>query len=359
MLGRLRQLYQRRLWQRHIRENVRVPLERVEARIAQLTGCRACAICPTPTGRHWQGVLSATEGLFGSAVFQLPQHYSAPAYDTQELGRIADMLVAANVQTVVFSGYLPYFDVMIRRLAARGVTVSVIYHGSHVTVFEDPATAQHFETFLAFAKQGLISRVGLVKKGLDHTLRQLVGLNTFPIHLTTPDDVFAAKATALKGTNIGALTHGDFRKNIYNQVAAALMVPDATVHMKEPYHASYLGNAERIAFHPHASQRKDFLSLVGSMTANLYVTYSECWGQLVTESLALGVPCLASDVSAVLDFDPEMKRRLVVTELDNDFAIYEKLCEVLEEPGWFKDRGPAYVRRVNQMAKATLDEFLA
>ena len=72
------------------------------------------------------------------------------------------------------------------------------------------------------------------------------------------------------GLHIGVHSYALFRKNIHNQVAAALLSDGATVHV--------------------AGERKLF-----------HLSFSELWGQVAAESLAVGVPCMIANHSDIYD----------------------------------------------------------
>ena len=342
--------------QRYIRVNVKVGVEDLKQRIP--IGKEAIAVCPSTTGNSWQGVLTATEGLFGDRVFQIPQYYSNCIYSEKELKAIGQLLSNAESEHIVFSGYLPYFDVLIETIVKLGKKVSVIYHGSHTSVLEDPNAATHFNSMVSMLKSGKLYHVGFVKKDMEKTFGMLTGQTMFPILLKTDESLIGRQYDKYESLNIGVMTHDAFRKNLYNMVSAALLHPGAKVHVKDRYLTSYLGNADRIITHGHFKDQNDFFRVIGSVDLNMYVTFSECWGQFVNESLALGVPCLCSDVSAVLDYDKELKEMLVVREFDNDYAIYLKSKEVLQNTDYFKTRGPEYVKELNVLAEERLKEFL-
>ena len=341
---------------RYVSKNVKVPVD--ELAVSLPDGKSPFAICPTTTGNSWQGVLSATAGLFGNRVFQIPQYYSNCIYTEKELHAIAAKIAQTDAEHIVFSGYLPYFDVLIADIVKSGKAVSLIYHGSHTSVLEDKNAAAHFDTMFKMQKQGLIHHIGFVKKDMDKSFELLTGQKSFPILLKTDESLFGRNYEKYEGLNIGVMTHDSFRKNLYNMVSAALLHKDAKVHIKEKYLTFYLQNSERLITHGYFKSQDDFYRVIGSVDLNMYVTFSECWGQFVNESLALGVPCLCSDVSAVLDFDDDLKKMLVVNEFDNDYAIYKKSVEVLQNLDFFKEKGPEYVKKVNVLADEKLNEFL-
>lgn len=345
--------------QYHINKHLKPPLNTLEEQLSFLKGREPIAICPKPMGNSWQGIATATEGLFTDRIFYLPQYFSNTVYSKEELNILSKLLIQTTSEHIVFSGYLPYFDQLILPLSRSGKKVSVIYHGSHTSILEDPNAALHFKSLIELSKQKVLYKLGFVKKDMDKTFHLLTGQDFYPILLKTDKKLFSLIPNSYEGLNIGVLTHDMFRKNLYNMVSAALLNPIATVHMKEKYLTDYLGKSERIQTHGMLKEQLDFLKIMGGMTINYYVTFSECWGQYVNESLAMGVPCLTSDVSAVLDFDPEIKNLLTVKEFDNDFAIYKKSIEVLENRQLFKSKGPAYILKLNEIADQTLNNFVS
>ena len=59
-------------------------------------------------------------------------------------------------------------------------------------------------------------------------------------------------------TRIGVLTHDQYRKNIHNQIAAALMVKDSFVHIKKNYNYQYFKSDNRLIIEPFFKSIDDF-----------------------------------------------------------------------------------------------------
>ena len=94
------------------------------------------------------------------------------------------------------------------------------------------------------------------------------------------------------------------------------------------------------------------------MTLNLYVTFSECWGQVITESLLLGVPCLASNNSGIFDYNDFLKENLIVDEYDDSNSIYKKIIQVIEKRELISREGIKYIHELNKIADEKLNLFL-
>jgi glycosyltransferase involved in cell wall biosynthesis len=152
--------------------------------------------------------------------------------------------------------------------------------------------------------------------------------------------------------------HHSFRKNLHNQVAAALILENAMVHVHDDHDFEYLQSGQRLLAHPFTESYDDFLNVVGSMTLNFYVTFSECYGLLIAESLSMGVPCLASNSGGFFDYDEYLAKALIVEDYDNSESIYKKAKEVLANRDEIAARGKEYVKKLNAIAREKLSDFL-
>jgi glycosyltransferase involved in cell wall biosynthesis len=103
---------------------------------------------------------------------------------------------------------------------------------------------------------------------------------------------------------------------------------------------------------------RDYLGLLGQMDVNLHLSFSESWGQLTAESLAMGVPCLIANHSDIYDYDPLLRERLVSPHFDDPLALAGDVARVIEERHALADRCRQYVGTLNRMADVLLKEFL-
>lgn len=352
-----------KFWNKKIvRDKFFKPLVSLENEIVSIRSkSDTIAICPNATGSSWQGVLTATLGLFGGYTLVLPQYYSQTPYTDKELKEIARIIQSKKFKSIVFSGFPPYFETVISSISEYGQDrLFLLYHGSLSSNREDSYTISMLEQILSLARSRKIHSLGFVKKGMAETFESLWGLDARHIILRT-SDIHTPLSTPKGGgdeINIGVFTHDQYRKNIDNQVAAALMIENSIVHLKRNFDFGYLGNSEKLHYHGHFDSYEAFLGVLGLMDVNLYVSFSECWGQIITESLALGVPCLAAENSGVFDFDSELGKLLIVKEFDNSAAIAEQIKRVLPFKEEIGRKGREYVLKLNKMADERLAEWL-
>ena len=73
------------------------------------------------------------------------------------------------------------------------------------------------------------------------------------------------------------------------------MIENVIVHVLDKSVFQYLGMDERIVEHGKNLPREQFLSILGSMDLNLYMSFNESWGLVAFESEAIGVKTINND----------------------------------------------------------------
>lgn len=338
---------------RHIDKFFRKDLQVLFSEIEKIrTKSDILAICPGTTGSNWMGVMNATLSLFPENTFIIPQYFSDPVYTEKELKEISDKIIALRFEKIVFSGFPDYFSTFIE--SVHSVKKYVVFHGS----FSELSGTNSLGLILKFESSGKLSKIGFVKKGLSEYFRKTCDVKCCDLFLKTSLTENIGKKI-LEGTvNIGVFGNSNFNKNIHNQVAAALTVKESKVHVISDADFSYLCNTNRIIKHGKL-ERENFLGLLASMTINSHISFSESWGQIVTESLALGVPCLTSDNNGILDYDDYLAEKLIVRQYDNPVAIARQIEKVLSEREKISVNGIEYIKKLNIIADQKLTGFLA
>lgn len=312
------------------------------------------AICPRPTGYSWMGVQVATLSLFPNCTFQIPQDYSNQTLTDAQLVEIANTINDLDYKQVIFSGYLPYFSRIMCALKST-IVVKIVYHGFLSELSGNDKQIAAFTAILEQIKIGRIKCVGCVKKGLALSLSKLFGSQVHEIIL--PNNKIAGDIVPMSDEiNIGCMVNTSFRKNIPNQATAALMVDKSILHVFETQELAYLPQ-NRIEYHSLLSH-DEFVELLSKMTINLHVTFSESWGQVLSESVSMGVPCLSAYTSSFFDYDDDLKQKLIVNGFDDSWHIYKKIDEVLKDRDAIAIQCIAYAKKMNILADEKLNEFL-
>lgn len=247
----------------------------------------------SPTEGNWKGIANATIGLYPENALEIPQWYSNAVLNTSESAQICAKIQELNFDKVVISGFAPYFFEWIEELHPHA-EIEIIYHGT-ISEFHDPVHQKFIQQLISFGRSEKINRFGFVKEGLAEIFAKLYDFNAYHQSLNTPIIPKNIKKIELDHTKIhvGVFGADTFNKNLHNQVLHALMIDEVIVHVLDKKIFKYLGMDNRIVEHGKNLPREQFLSILGSMDLNLYMSFNESWGLVAKESEKMGVPHLS------------------------------------------------------------------
>ncbi len=247
----------------------------------------------SPTEGNWKGIANATTGLFPNNSIEIPQWYSNSIFSEKETIEICASINEVRFKKVIISGFAPYFFNWIELLHPFA-TIEIIFHGT-ISEFHEIDKQKFVSKLIHLGQTDVISRFGFVKNGLDNVFSNLYGFKTYHQPLATPQLPPDIKKLELDRSkiHIGVFGADTFNKNLHNQVIHALMIENVIVHVLDKSVFQYLGMEERIVEHGKNLQREVFLSILGSMDLNLYMSFNESWGLVAHESEAMGVHCIS------------------------------------------------------------------
>lgn len=253
------------------------------------------ALYGSPTGPHWLGIANATKSIYGDAALEIAQSYSNPVFSTVQLDKICDTIIALKFRRVIISGFAAYFFQVIDRLSGH-CEIQTLYHGT-ISEFHSAVQQYLIKGLIAAGRAGKVRELSFVREGLEKVFVHLYGLNA--THIPLPAPIIPAGIIPLVldpgKIHIGVFGGDTFNKNLHNQVIYALMIPNTVVHVLDQKMFDYLGMGDRIIGHGSHLPKDKFLSILGAMTVNLYMSYSESWGLVAYESEAMGVPAVRMD----------------------------------------------------------------
>ncbi len=248
----------------------------------------------SPTEGNWKGIANATVGLFPSNSLEIPQWYSNAVLNQKETIEICTLIKQVKFKKIVISGFAPYFFEWIEFLHPHA-EIEIIYHGT-ISEFHDPSQQIFIEKLISFGKTKKISRFGFVYEGMAEVFTKLFDLDCYQQPLNPPIIPKEIKKIELDKTklHIGVFGADTFNKNLHNQVIHALMIDEVVVHVLDKSIFKYLGKEDRIVEHGENLPREQFLSILGSMDMNLYMSFNESWGLVAKESEAMGVKTISN-----------------------------------------------------------------
>lgn len=311
-------------------------------------------LVPGTTAYSWMGVNRATTALFPSNTLVLPHYYSNSLFSENDLKQFVLKIIDLQFVQVIFSGFPLYFEQIMIQLKKENIQTGLIYHGFFSELAGNEQQANQLNKIIELSKHKILDKIAFNKKGMGESLQFLHGIDAHKIILKTPN--LGAVAKNDSEIRIGVLGNDQFRKNLHNQLVAASMLEKAQIHVTTNSPFSYLPQA-KIIRHQTGQNHSDFTQLLGSMHVNLHLSYSESWGQLTTESLAMGVPCLTSYHSDVFDYNEDLKQKLVVADFDNSWAIKEKIESVLADSS-LPNLCKSYIQELNRLSDQSIEHFL-
>lgn len=283
---------------------------------------------PDNTGANWLGIKNATLSMYPNNTFILPQCYSNSLLSKNQLNEISQLIKTHSTKLVIFSGTPNYVLKWLTDISKLRISCGIIFHGGLAEMSYSEEHRKNLNHIIKLGNKKIISRIGVVKDGLDSWFKQYTNCEIFRVlpGLEIPKNVEPETFNDNK-VHIGIFGNSSYNKNRHSQVAAASMIDNSIIHVLEPNEFNYGISEDRIIVHSNLN-RIEFLSLLGSMDINLYCSFSESWGQVVLESLALNTPCLYSNnsgISKIINSDT-----FLVDEYDNILAIAEKIESVLQ-----------------------------
>lgn len=318
------------------------------------------AICPEPTGGNWLGIYNATRQLFPDSYLAIPQSYSNQVLTDKDLLQLCDRILELNFKNLVINGHPLYFGKIINRCSTgAGLKIGLLLHGTFSEMGYGIRATEPMRQVLRFLQQDKIHKVGAVRRDVAEFIAlnwKYTSINF--MYKCDVDQAFATSQGNKEGfIKIGVLGSNNFNKNTHNQVCGALLVPNSQVYVGDAANYSYLGSDRVIGV--GRKDWREFVQTLGAMDINLHISFSESWGQITTESLAMGVPCLVAPSTNVLDEDMWLREMLTVNKLDSPAAISASIERVLANRSEIVVRGISYIQQLNEKADRLIQEFLA
>jgi glycosyltransferase involved in cell wall biosynthesis len=313
-------------------------------------------LCAAPTGYSWLGVYNAGLSLFPENTLAIPQYYSNQVLTEKQLQEIGTLIGELKFEQLIYNGYNSYFSI-ISNYALKinpNLKIGVIYHGFFAELSGNAIQVKIMNAMIEDVKAKRLHKIGFLKKGNAEIFEKKFDIPCSLLFNKNPEPFVNITTKPI----IGVLTNQSFRKNSSTQVIAALCLTDYSVSIFDSKEYDSFDTENRLIKNQHLSHG-DFLLKLAENTINSHVTFSEAsGGQVFTESLAVGVPCITSLTHGYLDDSEELKKALVVDRFDDAWAIAQKMEEVLENRDHLSKLGLVYSNEMNKKVDFLLDNFL-
>jgi hypothetical protein len=318
-------------------------------------------LSPRPTGYSWLGVYNGGKSMFPDCMIDLPHYYSNSLFSDKQLINLVNEIAVLNFSQVLLNGFPPYYELLVEEFSRRTskTKIGLIYHGFPAELSGNKTILAAMSAMVKLAKQNKIRKIGFAKKGFALTFEQLFGVKCFEMIYKNPGPLAGIKKYDDGKIHIGVLVSNFFRKNFHTQVMAALMIENSVIHVIDDSELGYLDAANRIVAHGHM-QHTAFIQTLASMDITFHVTFSEAsGGQVCSESISQGVPCISAYTSSFFDYNDELKKMLIPEGFDDPWPIYLKAKEALKHKDDLSKKCLSYAVYLNQLADERIEKFLA
>ncbi len=306
---------------------------------------------------NWLGINFATKNMFQDC-------HPLPEYLTEEQAvYYANLINSAGVKHIIFAGVAPGHLETIKALYKHHpeIRCDITWHGSYIQNCEDYGWSMMTQA-IALAKQGMIYKLGVAKKGMEKSFQAMGLRSEFLPNFVNSIPEFSSRVTATKPQLGIWVSWIGYRKLPYAMIAATHLVSDAVLNMagvgdRAKEWADMLGVTVNY-FSSNPIPREELHQHIKNTHLSLYLTSSECAPMLPIESLSLGVPCLISPVSHWFEDDEYLHSRLVVPYPERAEVIADYIEQALKERDEIIHRYKIYAERYNIWAKERVQKFL-
>lgn len=326
--------------------------------------------------RRWLGVTSATKELFDNLI-NLEE-----ITDKDYAKKLAKAICDNNVKQVILSAFCYGWETLCSEIKNinKDIKIKCSYHGSHSQIIET-INYELYMLAINLHKNKVIDCFATCKESLIK-LYEKEGFNTAllknNVKLTKEikeDIKVIAKNEKLKEKvlrletkkdynknkiKIGIYSAGnDWRKNIYNQFAAASLIENSiidTVVISDEisefskYHdIEVVGTDKRV-------ERDRLLYKMSKNDINLYVTFSECAPMLPIESFEMNTVCITGNNHHY--FNTKLKDMIVVNREDDVMDIYNKIIFCLDNKKEIKEEYKLWKKQYDKESIESVKKFL-
>lgn len=307
---------------------------------------------------EWFGVTNATIELFDSRV------RCGELLRKKDIKKIKDLIIEKEIKQVVFSAMCIGWKELAILLKKENpkIKIKVFWHGNHSQVSEPYGWTRNIE-IIELHRQGIIDVFATCKQSLIEFYKK-EGYTTKFITNT----VILPKKIKGNRPNDGTIRIGiyaakcdDWRKNMFAQLAASSLIPNAVVDMV-PLNPEAKRFANSIGLKldglDKAIPREELFKRMANNTINLYVTFSECAPMLPIESFELGVPCIFGNNHHYLK-NEELEEYLIVDQENNPVKIAEKIKKCIKNEKKVIELYKVWKKKDDQKSKDDVKNFLS
>ncbi|MEM7114733.1 MAG: hypothetical protein AAF614_20015 [Chloroflexota bacterium] len=287
-----------------------------------------------------------------SQTTQLTRHMALASTNpnSPEIQFLVLHLAETRPQHVLFGGWDPAYDIIIRALRGKSIRFGVYWTSSG----GQTDMSQEMSKLSAILRHEAIDAYLFCSEGVARGLQTAVS-NTHYLPLTIadlPPETPTNSAHAPFAISLFCPPPEYKRKNIFNcLLALARLRGDYRLILNglstDPAYRHLLENL-KIPFVDHGwMTRADYEAQLGQLDLGLQLSFAESFNYVAAEHLVRGVPVLASNmVPVVQQLSPQIQQQLTVAHADDATAVLNHLQPLIDNP--------VHTARLGQQARAEL-----
>ncbi|WP_318454075.1 glycosyltransferase family 4 protein [Photobacterium leiognathi] len=282
---------------------------------------------------YWLGVANSTISFFGELSIPYPLFSTEYPQITEHcyLDKMVELLTSSKELTsIILSGGTLLQQTLAKRVKEIKPELQIyfLWHGSPAQ-WCDLSQYNLFNEWRNLYKNSFIDGFITCKPELDNTLTSM-GILSYSIINFMPD--FNYK-NVLHSPKIDDYRIGFFAalfswyKNPFPQLTALSGVSGChlTTNLQLSDEQLSLLSCDDVTTVPGHMSNKMFVEMLSRLHVVLYVTNTECSPMIALESISVGTPCIVGPAGNIYKGNKRLEELLVVTEVDNPYAISKQL----------------------------------
>lgn len=305
---------------------------------------------------EWLGVTSATIEHFDSRV------RCGELLRKKDIKKVGDAILNSGVKQIVFSAMAlgwKELTLYLKKINPE-MKIKVFWHGSHSQVSEPYGWARNIE-IIELHKDGIIDVFATCKESILEFYKKEGYKTAFIRNNVKLSKKITGKAPKDQvRIGIYAAKSDDWRKNLFAQIAAASLIPNAVIDMvplnpEAKTFANELG--VRLEGLDKPIPRNELLKRMSNNTINLYVTFSECAPMLPIESFEVGVPCISGNNHHYFK-NGELEKYIIVKNEENPVEIANQIKKCLDNKNDVMKLYKSFKKENDTLSKQSVKDFL-
>lgn len=307
--------------------------------------------------KEWVGVTSSTKELFENYID------CNELYRKKDIKLVANTIIEANIGQVIFSAFaIGWKDlaILINKKNPE-IKIKTFWHGSHSQILDEYGWQRNLE-IIDLHRKGIVKVMATCKESLLEFYKKQ-GFNAFFIsNKVSGIEQFKEKQSKNDKIRIGvyAAKCNNWRKNMYSQMAAIALIPNAVMDMV-PLNNEAIKFAKQYGIEitgvENAISREDLMKRMSQNDVNLYVTASECAPMLPLESMELGIPCITGNNHHYFK-NSELENYIVINNETDIEEIKSKILQSVDNRKKIIELYDIFSKVNLQNNKKQVEEFL-